>query len=205
MSRSTRVTTQAAEENTSFHSENGLLVVMSTGYDTRGEISARDDLEQQVGIAVVVVEVSDLVDGQELGLGEAAKAPGEGGIGVLGGELVEHVRGHGEAGGEAVEDGVVQEVFDQRRFADPVRSDEHDVGGVVDEGQGEQLLDKRSVDAFGPVPVEVAGARIGLKALMRALVSRRSRERRLRSRSSISMTRSIQDSASRSSSWTARP
>ena len=31
MRRSTRVTTQAAEENTSAHSEKGLLVVMSTG------------------------------------------------------------------------------------------------------------------------------------------------------------------------------
>ena len=31
MRRSTRVTTQAAEENTSAHSEKGLLVVMSAG------------------------------------------------------------------------------------------------------------------------------------------------------------------------------
>ena len=35
---------------------------------------------------------------------------------------------------------------------------------------------------------------MGLKALMRALVRRRSRERRLRSRSSMSMTRSTQGS-----------
>ena len=46
---------------------------------------------------------------------------------------------------------------------------------------------------------------MGLKAPMRALVRRRSRERRLRSRSSMSMTRSTQGSASRASSWAARP
>ena len=70
-------------------------------------------------------------------------------------------------GGEAVEHGVVEEVFREHRLSDPVRSDEHDVGRVVDEGKREQLLDERSVDAFGPVPVEVgdglegADARVG--------------------------------------------
>ena len=64
------------------------------------EVSACDDLEEEVGIAVVVVEVSDLVDGEELGAGEATQSAGEGCVGVLGGELVEHVRGGGESGGE---------------------------------------------------------------------------------------------------------
>ena len=51
--------------------------------------------------------VSILVDGEKLRAGEAPQSPGEGGVGVLGGELVEHVRSHGESGGEAVEHGVV--------------------------------------------------------------------------------------------------
>ena len=83
-----------------------------------GEVPAGDDLEEEVGIAVVVVEVSDLIDGQKLRAGEAAKAPGKGRIGVLGGELMEHVRGHGESGGEAVEDGVMEEVLHEHRLAD---------------------------------------------------------------------------------------
>ena len=53
------MTTQAAEENTSAHSEKGLLVVME---DRHGEVPACDDFEEEVGIAVVVVEVSDLVN-----------------------------------------------------------------------------------------------------------------------------------------------
>ena len=76
-------------------------------------------------------------------------------MGVLSGELVEHVRGHGEAGGEAVEHGVMEEVLHEYRLADAVGSDEDAVGGVVDEGEGEELFDEGWVDAFGPVEVEV--------------------------------------------------
>ena len=134
--------------------------------DGRSEVPAGDDLEEEVGIAVVVVEVSDLIDREKLRAGEAAQSPSQGCVGVLSGELVEHVRGGGEAGGEAVEDGVVEEVFDQHRLADTVRTDEHDVGGI-DEGEGEEFFDEEAVDALGPGPVEVgdgfegADARVG--------------------------------------------
>ena len=125
--------------------------------DGRSEVPARDDLEEEVGVAVVVVEVAHLIDREKLRSGEAAQPPGKGCVGVLGGEFMEHVRGGGESGGEAVEDGVMEEVFDQHRLADSVRTDEDDVGGVVDEGEGEQLLDEEAVDALGPGPVEVGG------------------------------------------------
>ena len=49
----------------------------------------------------------------------------------------------------------MEEVLHEHGLADPVRSDEDDVGGVVDEGQGEELLDQRAIDAIGPSPVEV--------------------------------------------------
>ena len=104
---------------------------------------------------------------QKLRAGEASQSPGEGGVGVLGGEFVEHVGGGGESGGEAVEDGVVEEVFHEHGLPDAVWPDEDDVGGVVDEGEREELLDEELVDAFGPGPVEVgdglegADARVG--------------------------------------------
>lgn len=43
------------------------------GGDEHGqlEVAAGDDLEEEVGVTVVVVEVSDLVDGEELRAGEA--------------------------------------------------------------------------------------------------------------------------------------
>ena len=55
--------------------------------------------------------VSDLVDREKLRAGEATQTPGKGCVGVLGGEVVKHIRGGGESGGEAVEDGVMEEVF----------------------------------------------------------------------------------------------
>ena len=85
MSRSTRVTTRAAEENVGPFGE-GFIGRDENG---RGEVPAGDDLEEEVGVAVVVVEVSDLVDCQKLRAGEATQSPGEGGVGVLGGEFVE--------------------------------------------------------------------------------------------------------------------
>ena len=121
----------------------------------QGEIPAGDDLEEEVGVAVVVVEVPHLVDCEKLRGGEATQSPGERCVGVLGGELVEHVRGGGEPRGEAAEDAMVEEVFHQHRFADAVRSEEDDVGGVVDEGEREEFLDEGAVDALGPVEVEV--------------------------------------------------
>ena len=132
--------------------------------DRHGEVPAGDDLEEEVGIAVVVVEVSDLVDGEKLRAGEASQTPGEGGVGVLGSEFVEHVGDGGESGGEAVEDGVVEEVLHKHGLPDPVRTDKDDVGGVVDEGEGEQLLDEGAVGAFGPSPVEVGDGLEGADA-----------------------------------------
>ena len=119
MRRSTRVTTQAAEENTSAHSEKGLLV----GDENRlCEVAACDDLEEEVGVSVVVVEIPHLINREELRSGEAAQAPGQGGAGVLSGEFVEHVGGHGESGGEAAEDCVVEDVLDEHRLPDSVRT-----------------------------------------------------------------------------------
>ena len=132
--------------------------------DRHGEVPAGDDLEEEVGIAVVVVEVSDLVDGQKLRAGEASQTPGEGGVGVLGSEFVEHVGGGGESGGEAVEDGVVEEVLHEHGLPDAVWPHEDDVGGVIDEGEGEQLLDEGAVGAFGPDPVEVGNGLEGADA-----------------------------------------
>ena len=100
------------------HSEKGLLVV-STGRERYPRVTTS---KRRFGIAVVVVEVSDLVDGEELGAGEATQSPGQGGVGVLSGEFVEHVRGGGEPRGEVVEDAVVEEVFHEHRFADAVRT-----------------------------------------------------------------------------------
>lgn len=70
-------------------------------------VASSDDLEEEVGIAVVVGEVPDLVDAQESRHGVTAKSPGEGGGAVLCSEVREHVAGGGEAHGVAVDESVV--------------------------------------------------------------------------------------------------
>jgi hypothetical protein len=43
----------------------------------------------------------------------------------------------------------------QHGLADAVGPEQHDVGGIVDEGEREQLIDESAVDLRGPAPVEV--------------------------------------------------
>ena len=135
-------------------------------HDRAALIATRDDLEEQVGIAVVVGQVSHLIDTQEVRAGEASQAPGQRRIGVLGGEFVEHVGGVDEACGMAAKHGLMGEVLGQHGLAQAVGSDEHDVGRLIEEGEGEQLLDEGAVDIGGPVPVEVGerfeGANLGI-------------------------------------------
>jgi hypothetical protein len=68
---------------------------------------------------------------------------------------VQHVGGESEAGRVAMQDRLMQEVFGEHRLADAVRTDQHDVGRLLDEAQGEEFLDERPVALGGPAPVEV--------------------------------------------------
>ena len=55
----------------------------------------------------------------------------------------------------AVQHGLVEQIFHEHRFTQTVRSDEHDIGGLLDEGEREDLFDERPVALGGPFPVEV--------------------------------------------------
>ena len=70
-----REATQAAVGKTSRHSANGRLVVTRVLLLL---IAARDELEQQIGMAVRVGEVSDLVDDQECRVDVVAQPPSQG-------------------------------------------------------------------------------------------------------------------------------
>ena len=74
---------------------------------------------------------------------------------VVIGEVVEHVGGTDEAGDMALHDGVVEEVLGEHGLADAVGTEEHDVGGVMEELEGEEFIDEGPVDSLGPQPVEV--------------------------------------------------
>jgi hypothetical protein len=70
------------------------------------------------------------------------------------GQIVQHVGGEREAGGVAVQDRLMKEILRDHRFADAVRTDQHDIGRLLDEVQGEELFDQRPVALGRPAPVE---------------------------------------------------
>lgn len=70
-------------------------------------------------------------------------------------EVGEHVAGGGEADGVSAKGGLVGEVSQEHGLAEPVGTDEHGVGALFDEAEGEEILDGVAVDFGGPGPVEI--------------------------------------------------
>ena len=82
--------------------------------------AAGDDVEQQIGMAVAVGQVSDLVDHQQVLAGVEAQLALEQGVAVEGGEFAEHAGRGGEAHGVALEDGAMGDIGGDGRLADAV-------------------------------------------------------------------------------------
>src|SRR6266581_2815916 len=68
---------------------------------------------------------------------------------------MQHVGGDDEASAIAAEDRLVQQVLRDHRLADPVRTDQDDVSGLLEEVQSEKLLEELAIDLFGPGVIEV--------------------------------------------------
>ncbi len=49
----------------------------------------------------------------------------------------------------------MQQVLGDHGFADTVGADQDDVGGLLEEVQGEQLIEELAIDFFGPGVIEV--------------------------------------------------
>src|SRR6185437_1479560 len=120
-----------------------------------GVVAARDDLEEEVGVAAVVREVADLVDAQELRDRVTPQATRKRDGGLLGGEVGEHVAGGGESDSVPAHDGLVRHVLEDHRLADAIGADEYGIVTGLDEGEREELVDGLAIDLLGPRPVEV--------------------------------------------------
>ena len=119
-------------------------------------VAAVDEFEQQVGVAVGIGQVADLVDDQQARGGVVAQAAAQGRVTVDGGQFAEQLACGGEQHGGPVDEGLVGDVARQHRLADAAGPDEYAVGGLLEEVEGHQRLDGGAVDARGPAPVEVA-------------------------------------------------
>jgi hypothetical protein len=74
-------------------------------------ISAADQLEQQIGVAVGIGEITDLIDHQNVGSGVVAQASAQRGIAIEGGEFAKHLAGGFEQHSMALDERLVGDVL----------------------------------------------------------------------------------------------
>ena len=77
-------------------------------------VTATDEFEQQIGMAIGIGEIADLVDHQETGAGIVTQAPAQGGIAVERGEVAEQLTGADEQHGVTVDEGLMGDVARER-------------------------------------------------------------------------------------------
>ena len=118
-------------------------------------MATADELEEQIGVAVRVGEVADLVDHQERGAGVVAQAAAQRGVGVERGELAQELAGGGEEHGVPAQHRLVGDVLRDGGLAEPGGADQQGVGGGLEEAERHQLCDGGLVALLGPAPVEV--------------------------------------------------
>ena len=114
-------------------------------------VAARRDLEEQVGVAIAVGQVPQLVDDEEARFRVMHQPPGQCHRAILAGKIVEHLTGGGESHGVSAEDGLVSDVLSDGRLADAVGPDEQRVDHFLAfEGLAPRpgLTARQQLDAF---------------------------------------------------------
>src|SRR5439155_9727661 len=103
-------------------------------------VAAADQLEEQVGAALVDRQVADLVDDQEPRHGVELELLLEPALGERLGQGADHAGGGGEQDAIAGLDGLEPQANGEVRLADAGRAEQHDVLAVLDEvAAGERL------------------------------------------------------------------
>ena len=77
-------------------------------------LTAADEFEQQIGMAIGIGEIADLVDHQQTGAGIVTQAPAQGGIAIERGEVAEQLTGADEEHGVTVDEGLMGDVARER-------------------------------------------------------------------------------------------
>ena len=119
-------------------------------------VTAADQLEHQIGVAVGIGQIPDLVDCQELWPGVVAQAAAQRGVAVECAQIAEQLAGAGEQHRVTADQCLVCDILRQCRLAGAVRADQNHIGCLVEKLECHQRLDGATVAALGPVPVEIA-------------------------------------------------
>ncbi len=98
-------------------------------------VAARDDLEQQIGMAVGIGEVADLIDDKQPGPGIQSQATAKCVVPVLGGQFVEHGGGVGEQHRMAGQHRLVGDIAGDGGLAHAVGADQYGIGRLLNEPQ----------------------------------------------------------------------
>ena len=117
-------------------------------------VAGADDLEEEVGSALVDGQVADFVEDEQGGAGVFAQLGFEGAFGLGGVQGVDDVDGVGEEHVHALLAGGVAEGGGEVGLAESDGAEQDDVGVIPDELEAEEILDLKAVDLFGPVPAE---------------------------------------------------
>src|SRR5579863_10190459 len=68
---------------------------------------------------------------------------------------MQHVGGGGEAGAHPAQDRLMQQVLGDHGLAEAVGAGDHDVGGLLEEGEGKELVQQCAIELLWPAVVEV--------------------------------------------------
>ncbi len=117
-------------------------------------VAGADDLEEEVGAALVDGEVADFIQNEQFGSVVAVEFGFEIAFELGGAEGVDDVDSICEKDGMASLTGSVTKGAGQMRLPGPHEPQEDDVGFVLDELKAKKVLDLESVDFLGPVPSE---------------------------------------------------
>ena len=124
--------------------------------DTLLLIPSIDNLEEQIGIAVVVGEIAKFVDAQQLEAAVVAESAVESACGFGAREVEKEFGGRDEEGRMTGLHGAICDVLGQHGLAQALGSDQYDIAILGEEVESEGGFDESPVDSLGPVPVEVA-------------------------------------------------
>src|SRR5690349_856018 len=103
-------------------------------------IAAVDELEEEIGVARVVREITELVDDQQSNRGVVSESAIKAASRFLAAEIEEKLARRREHYGAPCQDGLVGDVLRDHRFAEAMRRDEDDVAIIPEEIEPEARL-----------------------------------------------------------------